>query len=199
MKSTATARPLVVGLTGASMPQMGIRLLEVLKDQGIETHLVISKGARRTIALEAPGWTVSDVQDLASFVHSPDDLAAPIASGSFRTRGMVVMPCSMNTLAAIAHSTSADLLTRTADVMLKEGRTLVLVPRESPLHLGHLRNLTAAAELGARIFPPILGAYYRPATIADVVDHLVGRILDQFDIEHDLVRRWTGPPVTERV
>ena len=176
------------------MPQMGIRMLEVLQSSPIETHLVISRGARRTIALEAPSWTVAGVRALADNTHDAEDLAAPISSGSFQTVGMVVIPCSMNALAQIANSIGGDLLSRAADVTLKEARTLVLVPRESPLHLGHLRNLTRAAELGARIVPPVLGAYYFPKSIEDVVDHIVGRVLDQFDIGHELSSRWDGPP-----
>lgn len=175
------------------MPQLGIRLLEVLQESSVESHLIISKGARRTIAIEAPQWTVARVQDLATVTYGPDDLAAAVASGSFRTDGMVVIPCSMNAVAAIAYSMASDLLIRAADVTLKESRPLVLVPRESPLHLGHLRNLTRAAEVGARILPPVLGSYYAPQSLADVIDHLVGRVLDQFDIEHDLVKRWGGP------
>ena len=170
---------LIVALTGASMPQLGIRLLQALQETPVETHLIVSKGARRTIAIEATGWTVGSVQELADVVHSPDDLAAPIASGSFLTIGMAVIPCSMNALSRIAYSIASDLIARAADVVIKESRTLVLMPRESPLHLGHLRNLTRAAELGIRIIPPVLGSYYAPKTIDDVVDHLVGRVLDR--------------------
>jgi 4-hydroxy-3-polyprenylbenzoate decarboxylase len=188
-----TPQRLVIGMTGASMPQLGIRLLEALRETPVETHLVISKGARRTIALEAPGWSVGQVQELADFSYQPEDLAAPIASGSFITLGMVVIPCSMNAVSRIAYSIASDLVCRAADVAVKESRTLVLMPRESPLHLGHLRNLTRAAELGIRIIPPVLGSYYSPKTIEDVVDHLVGRVLDQFGIENELVKRWTGP------
>lgn len=184
---------LVVGITGASMPQLGIRLLQVLRSAPVETHLVVSKGARRTIALEAPDWTVAKVHALADVVYQPDDLAASIASGSFITWGMVVVPCSMNALASIAYSLASDLVTRAADVTLKESRPLVLMPRESPLHVGHLRNLTRAAEIGARIMPPMLGSYYSPTSIDDIVDHLVGRVLDQFGIQHELVKRWESP------
>lgn len=180
------------------MPQLGIRMLQALQATDIETHLVVSMGARRTIALEAPDWTIKQVQDLADYVHHPEDLAASISSGSFLTRGMVVIPCTMNAVSSIAHSLTSDLLTRAADVTLKESRPLVIVPRESPLHLGHLRNLTRAAELGARVLPPVLGSYYGPTTILDVVDHLVGRVLDQFGIEHDLINRWNGPPQRQR-
>ena len=190
----AVAQRLVVGLTGASMPQLGIRLLQVLQGSPVETHLIVSKGARRTIAIEATGWTVAAVQELADVVHAPEDLAAPVSSGSFLTVGMVVIPCSMNAVSRIAYSIADDLVSRAADVTLKESRPLVLVPREAPLHLGHLRNLTRAAEIGARILPPVLGSYYAPQTIDDVINHLVGRVLDQFSIDNDLVNRWTGPP-----
>ena len=176
------------------MPQLGIRLLQVLRDSPVETHLIISKGARRTIAIEATGWSVAAVSGLADVVHAPEDLAAPVSSGSFLTVGMVVIPCSMNAVSRIAYSIADDLVSRAADVTLKESRPLVLVPRESPLHLGHLRNLTRAAEIGARILPPVLGSYYAPDTIDDVINHLVGRVLDQFSIDNDLVNRWTGPP-----
>lgn len=192
--SVNTQSRLVVGMTGASMPQLGIRLLEVLQQSEIETHLVISRGARRVIPLEASRKTVGEILSLATFTHSPEDLAAPIASGSFLTKGMVVIPCSMNTLAKIANGLSSDLISRAADVSLKESRRVVLVPRESPLHLGHLRNMTNVAEMGAKIVPPVLGSYYQPKTIDDIVDHIVGRVLDQFHIEHALSNRWDGPP-----
>lgn len=190
--------PLVVGITGASAPQLGIRLLEALHVTSVETHLVISNGARRTIALEAPEWTVARVTALADVAYSPDDMAAAIASGSFQTRGMAIVPCSMKAVAAIAYSIAGDLIVRAADVTLKESRPLVLVPRESPLHLGHLRNLVRAAEMSARIVPPMLGTYYSPRTVDDVVNHVVGRVLDQFDIENDLVERWAGAKSARR-
>jgi 4-hydroxy-3-polyprenylbenzoate decarboxylase len=173
---------------------LGIRFLDAVGDLGIETHLVISRGARRTIALEGGGITINEVQEKASVAYSPDDIAAPVASGSFPSLGMVVIPCSMNTLSAIASAASPDLLARAADVTLKEGRPLVLVPRESPMHLGHLRNMVAAAEYGAKICPPVLGGYFAPDSIDDIVDHLIGRILDQLGIDNDLARRWAGAP-----
>lgn len=182
---------LVVGISGASGPIYGIRTLETLAAAGVETHLVISDGARRTISLESP-WTVDEVRAVAGAVYEADDMAAAIASGSFRTDGMVVAPCSMKTVAAIAHSLTTDLLVRAADVTLKEGRRLVLVPRETPLHLGHLRNLVRAAELGAVILPPMPSFYHAPKTIDDLVNHTVGKILDQFNIPHALFRRWEG-------
>jgi flavin prenyltransferase len=189
-----SARRLVVGITGASAPILAFRTLQALRVAEVETHLVISRGARRTIALEEPSWTLAEVEGLADVAYRPEDMAAAIASGSFRTLGMVVVPCSMNTLANITHSAAPDLVARAADVTLKERRRLVLVPRESPLHLGHLRNLVTATELGSIVVPPVLGTYYRPQTFLDVVDHVVGRILDLFDIDNDLVKRWAGPP-----
>lgn len=188
-------RRLVVGITGASGPLYGIRVLQVLRESpGWETHLVMSRAATRTLALELPDWSVQAVHDLADFVHEPGDLAAPIASGSFRTAGMIVAPCSMKSLAAIAHGYSEDLLTRAADVALKERRRIVLMPRETPLHLGHLRNMATVTELGAVVAPPMVALYHRPRTVMDVVDHTVGKVLDLFDIEHALFRRWEGPP-----
>jgi 4-hydroxy-3-polyprenylbenzoate decarboxylase len=187
-----------VGISGASAPQLGIRALEVLCELGVETHLVITRGARRTIELEADGMSVAQVQALATRAYAPEDLAACIASGSFRTAGMVIAPCSMKTVAEVAMSLSGSLLTRAADVTLKEGRPLVLLPRESPLHLGHLRNLTRACETGARIVPPVIGAYYQPRSLQDVIDHIVGRALDQLGIEHELVGEWAGPAPTPR-
>ena len=185
---------IIVGLAGSSAPIYGIRTLEVLKDLGIETHLVISDGARRTIPLETKSrWTAQSVSALASVVYGNHDLAASISSGSFLTDGMVVVPCSMKTLGAIAHSLSQDLLARAADVTLKERRKLVLVPRETPLHLGHLRNMVTAAEIGAVILPPVPAFYHEPQTVADLIDHIVGKILDQFHIEHALFRRWRTP------
>lgn len=189
---TSTPKRLVVGISGASMPQLGIRLLQALQSTDIETHLIISRGARRTIALEALDWSVQAVHELADVVHSPEDMAASISSGSFKTLGMIVAPCSMRMLSKIAYSSADDLISRAADVVLKESRRLVIMPRESPLHLGHLENLTRAAQIGARIIPPIIGGYYFPETVDDVIDHLVGRVLDQFDIDNRLVKRWEG-------
>jgi polyprenyl P-hydroxybenzoate/phenylacrylic acid decarboxylase-like protein len=187
---------IVVAITGASSPILGIRTLEALRDAGIETHLVISAGAQRVIALETE-WTLEGIRELAHTVHGSRDLAAPIASGSFPTDGMVIAPCSMKTLAAVTHSFSSDLVARAADVTLKEGRKLVLVPRETPLHLGHLRNLVGVAEIGAVVLPPVIGHYYHPQTLDDVVDQIVGRVLDQFGIEHALFARWGVEPLVE--
>lgn len=184
---------IVVGMTGASSPVLGIRTLEALSAAGVETHLVISTGAYRTIKLEADR-SLEEIRALAHEVHDVRNLAAPIASGSYPTDGMVIAPCSMKALSAVAYSLGDDLVARAADVTLKEGRRLVLVPRETPLHLGHLRNLVLAAELGAAIVPPVIGHYYRPATIGDVVDQIVGKVLDQLRVEHDLYERWGGAP-----
>jgi 4-hydroxy-3-polyprenylbenzoate decarboxylase len=183
---------LVIGLAGSSSPIYGIRTLEALKQAGVETHLVVSDGARRTIALETR-WTVEKVESLASVAYDNHDLAASISSGSFPTDGMIVAPCSMKTLAAIAYSFSQDLLVRAADVTLKERRKLVLVPRETPLHLGHLRNMVQAAELGAVILPPVPAFYHAPETVDDLINQTVGKILDQFHVEHALFRRWRTP------
>lgn len=183
---------LVVGISGSSAPIYGVRTLEVLRRLGVETHLILSEGAVRTIALETD-YAVEDVVAMASAVHDSRDLAAGPSSGSFRTDGMIVAPCSMKTLGAIAHSYSADLLVRAADVTLKERRKLVLVPRETPLHLGHLRNMVAATEMGAVVLPPMPAFYHRPTTIDDLVNQTVGKILDQFGLEHGLFRRWSTP------
>ncbi len=183
---------LVVGLAGSSSPIYGIRTLEVLKEVGVETHLVVSDAAKRTIPLETQ-WTVEEVKALATVVYDNDDLAASISSGSFPTDGMIVAPCSMKTLAAVAYSFSQNLLVRAADVTLKERRKLVLVPRETPLHLGHLRNMVRATELGAVILPPMPAFYHAPKTVDDIINQTIGKILDQFHIEHTLFRRWQTP------
>ncbi len=188
---------LVVGISGSSSPIYGIRTLEALKAASIETHLVISAGAHRTIELETQ-WTADQVGALATVVYDARDMSAAISSGSFRTGGMIVAPCSMKTVAAIAHSLVTDLLVRAADVTLKEGRKLVLVPRETPMHLGHLRNLVRAAEIGAVILPPVPAFYHAPKTIDDLINQTVGKILDQFDVTHTLFRRWTGASTPQR-
>ena len=182
---------LIVGITGASGAVYGVRLLEVLRPAAIETHLVMSETAKRVALLET-GRSAAQVGALADAVHSNDDLEASIASGSFRTTGMVVVPCSIKSLSAIAHCYNETLLVRAADVTLKERRRLVLVVRETPLHLGHLRLMAAVAEYGAVVLPPIPGFYHEPQTVADLVDHTVGKILDQFGIEHGLYKRWEG-------
>jgi len=182
-------RRLVVGITGASGVILGIRLLEALQKTEIEAHLVVSPAARVTIAQETD-WKVSDVLALADAVYKHADLGAAIASGSFATLGMVVIPCSIKTLSAIANSYSGDLIARAADVTLKEGRPLVLVVRETPLHRGHLRLMSLAAEAGAIIFPPVPAFYTRPQTVEDVVDNTVGRVLARLGIENDQYMKW---------
>ena len=188
-------RRLVVGISGASGVIYGVRLLESLKDHPrIETHRILSKPAERTL-VEETSWDPAAVRALAAAVHPVADIGAPLASGSFPTAGMVVIPCSVRTAAAIAYCRADNLLTRAADVTLKEGRKLVLVVRESPLHRGHLKALLEAAENGATILPPMPAFYTMPATIADIVDHTVARVLDQFGIEHSLSARWGQEPV----
>ncbi len=183
-------RRLVVGMSGSSAPQIGIGLLEALRQhEDIETHLVISEGASRSIQLEAD-MDPDRVRELATESYDARDLAAPISSGSFLTDGMVVVPCSMRSLAAIATGNSTDLLTRAADVTLKERRRLVLVTRETPLNLIHIRNMETVTLAGATVFPPVLAFYHRPRTIDDIVAHIVGKVLDQFGVRHKLSDRW---------
>ncbi len=183
-------RRLVVGMSGSSAPQLGIALLEALHGhEEVETHLVISEGARRSIELEA-GVDPAEVAKLATVSYDVRDLAAAISSGSFLTDGMVVIPCSMRTLAAVATGNSADLLIRAADVTLKERRRLVLVTRESPLNLIHIRNMEVVTLAGAIVMPPVLGFYHRPKSPEDLVAQVVGKVLDQFGISHQLFRRW---------
>lgn len=185
------ARRLVVGITGASGVILGIRLLEVLRPMDIETHLVLSPAARITIAQET-SWKVSDVLELASVNYNYQDIGAAPASGSFSTLGMVVVPCSIKTLSAVANSYADDLITRAADVTLKEGRPLLLVVRETPLHRGHIRLLDLAASAGAIIYPPVPAFYAFPKSIDDLVDNTVGRILARIGIENDGYTRWEG-------
>ncbi|WP_446830267.1 UbiX family flavin prenyltransferase [Candidatus Foliamicus sp.] len=183
---------LIIGISGASGVIYGIRLLQALRDaQGVETHLVISNGGKVNIALETD-WKVRQVESLADVVHSDSDVAATIASGSFPTGGMVVAPCSMKTLSAIVNSYASNLLARAADVTLKEGRRLVLAPRETPLHAGHLRLMRQAALMGAIVAPPVPGFYAKPTSVDDIVNHTVGRLMDLFGLKTDLVRRWPG-------
>lgn len=185
-------RRIVVGISGASGTIYGIRLLQVLKDvDDIETHVIVSRGAKVTMELEA-GIKPEEVEKLADFLHSPENLAASVSSGSFKTEGMIVAPCSMKSLSMIAHSIDDNLLVRAADVTLKERRKLVLIPRETPLHLGHLRAMLAVTEMGGVILPPVPSFYHRPQTIQDIVDQTIGKALDQFGICHRLFDRWTG-------
>ena len=183
---------LIIGMSGASGVIYGIRLLEVLKpDPEIETHLVMSESAKMNIGLET-NWNANDVKALADHVHSNKDIAANIASGSYRTAGMIVAPCSIKTLSAIANSYADSLLVRAADVVLKEQRQLVLVPRETPLHTGHCELLMKASQIGAVIAPPMPAHYINPQSVDDLVDHHVGRVLDLFHIDPGLVKRWQG-------
>jgi len=185
---------IIVGITGASGAIYGIELLKALGVQGVETHLIVSDSGRRTIEIETQ-LSVGEVEKLASVVHDWRDIGGSVASGSFLTEGMAVIPCSIKTLSAIVHSYNDNLLVRAADVCLKERRTLVLVVRETPLHLGHLRMLCTATELGAVILPPIPGFYHLPKSIHDLISQTLGKILDQFHIPHELSRRW-GEPCT---
>lgn len=187
---------LVVGVTGASGPQLGIALLRLLRSLGtVETHLVLSRAAHRTIELETD-LRPSEVRALADVAYRRSDLAASIASGSFRTLGMVLVPCSMRSLAAVAHGYADDVIARAADVTLKERRPLVLVARETPLSHVHLTNMLSATNAGATVLPPVPAYYHRPETIDDLLAHTAGKILDQFGIEHESFRRWDGPPTS---
>ena len=189
MEAETKTRRLIVGISGASGAILGIRLLEVLRQTDVETHLVLSPAAQSTIAAETD-WKVSQVLALADRSYEHSDVGAAIASGSFGALGMVVVPCSIKTLSAVANSYTADLLVRAADVSLKEGRPLVLVVRETPLHPGHLRLMSQAASSGAVIFPPVPAFYARPHSIAELVDNIVGRILLRLGIENELYARW---------
>ena len=191
----AHKKRLIVGISGSSGVIYGIRLLEVLRDvDDLETHLVISKAARCTVPLETD-YTIDQVEALADQRYQPGDIAASISSGSFRTAGMVVAPCSMKTVSGIANSYSDNLLLRAADVVLKDRRRLVLLVRETPLHLGHLRLLAQATEIGAVVMPPVPAFYHRPETIDDIINQTVNRALDLLGIElpRDLFQRWEGP------
>lgn len=182
---------IIVGITGASGVIYGIRLLEVLKEFDVETHLVLTEEAKKNILLETT-HTVEDVQGLAHKVHNIKNLAAPISSGSFKTEGMVVAPCTIKTLSGVAHSYAENLLIRAADVTLKERRRLILVVRETPLHKGHLELMNQVADLGGIILPPVPAFYHSPRRIEDLIDHTVGRILDTMEIDHSLYDRWEG-------
>ena len=182
---------LIIAITGASGVIIGVRLLELLKNSDIETHLVISKAAEMALAYETD-WQAKDVRALASVSHATGALGASISSGSFATMGMVIAPCSIRSMSEIATGVTTTLLTRAADVVLKERRRLVLLVREAPLHLGHLRAMTAATEMGAIVYPPVPAFYARPASLEQMVDHTLGRVLDLFDIENTAVSRWGG-------
>jgi polyprenyl P-hydroxybenzoate/phenylacrylic acid decarboxylase-like protein len=186
-------RRIIVGISGSSAPIYGIYTLRALQAVAdVETHLVLSEGAHLSIKHEAPEWPISKIEALADVVHDPRNMAASVSSGSFKTEGMVVAPCSMKTLAAIAHSYSDNLIARAADVVLKERRRLVVVPRETPLHRGHLMNMLAVTDMGAVVLPPMPGFYSKPQGIDDIINHTVGKILDALGIENDLFKRWQG-------
>jgi flavin prenyltransferase len=186
------SRRLIVGITGASGVVYGVRLLSALRALNIETHAIVTQPAEVTLR-EEMGLTVGHVRELATYAYEEGDLAASIASGSFKTQGMVVAPCSVKSLSAIANSYTHNLLVRAADVTLKEGRPLILVVRETPLHLGHLRLMVQAAEMGAVIFPPVPAFYAHPATVEAIVDQSVGRILARLGLDNDLYTVWEGP------
>ena len=183
---------IVVGVTGSSAPQLGLTVLQALREvPDLEVHLVASAGAVRSIEAEM-GVSPVVFEELADVVHAPQDMAAPISSGSFRTRGMVVVPCSMRSLAAIATGNTTDLVGRAADVCLKERRRLVLVTRETPLNLVHIRNMETVTLAGGTVLPPVPAFYHRPQTIEDLLRQTAGKVLDQFDLPHRLFRRWEG-------
>jgi flavin prenyltransferase len=184
---------LVVGISGASGVVYGIRLIDALVELGVETHLVVSKAAEMTIALET-GQKPKAVAARADFSYAPSDIGAPIASGTFKTKGMIVAPCSVRSWSEIASGVTTTLLTRAADVTLKERRPLVLIVRETPLHAGHLRTLAQLAEMGAVILPPVPGFYAEPHKISDFVDQIVGRALDFMGYDWPLAKRWNGKP-----
>jgi 4-hydroxy-3-polyprenylbenzoate decarboxylase len=185
--------PLVVGISGASGAILGVRLLEILTQADVPAHLVVSRSAAQTLK-EETDLSLESVRGLAEVIYSNSDIGAAISSGSFKTRGMIIIPCSIRTLSDIAYGRTDTLLSRAGDVTLKERRRLVLVVRETPLHTGHLRSMIAASESGAVIMPPVPGYYHRPKTIDDIVNQTVGRALDLFDIDAGVVKRWRAAP-----
>ncbi|MCK9913452.1 UbiX family flavin prenyltransferase [Microbacteriaceae bacterium K1510] len=190
-KSGDPAKRLIVGISGASGAIYGIRLLELLRDTEIETHLIISRAAQMTIASET-SFKAADVEALADVVHPNQDIGAACSSGSFQNLGMVIAPCSVKTMAEIATGVTANLISRSADVALKERRRVVLMLRETPLHLGHIRSMAAVTEAGAIVYPPVPAFYTNPRSLEDMVDHTLGRVLDLFDVNLGTVRRWSG-------
>jgi 4-hydroxy-3-polyprenylbenzoate decarboxylase len=187
-------RRLIIAITGASGAVYGIRALQFLQaDPAVETHLVISPAGRLTIVQET-SWSVAEIRALADVTYPHDDVGAPIASGSYAVAGMLVAPCSVKTLSAVAHSLAGDLISRAADVQLKEGRPLLLLVRETPLHLGHLRLMVQAAEIGAILMPPVPAWYARPSSVDDIIDATVGRALQRLGFDNALYPRWTGSP-----
>ena len=192
MSAAATPRKLIVAITGATGVIYGVRLLQALRElPDVASHLLISEAGVLNLHQELD-LNRKDVEALADVVHSVRDVGASIASGSFQSDGMIIAPCSMRTLAAVAHGLSDNLITRAADVVLKERRRLVLMVRETPFNLAHLRNMTAVTEMGGIIFPPLPGFYHKPQSIDEMVDHTVGRVLDLFALPHHLTPRWTG-------
>lgn len=189
---------LIIGISGASGIVYGVRALEALRLVDVETHLVMTRAAQVTLAHEL-SLKVADIQALADVVHRSEDIAASISSGSFQTIGMIVAPCSIRSLSEIASGVTSNLLTRAADVVLKERRRLVLMVRETPLHLGHLRSMVQVTEMGAIIVPPVPAFYAQPQTVDDIVNHSVGRVLDLFGIDSDLVRRWGEMPQGQKI
>lgn len=187
-----SARRIIIGISGATGFQYGVKVLQMLRSMDVEVHLVISKGAEATRRLETD-YERAEVEAMADVVHPIDNLGASIASGSFQTIGMLVAPCSMRTVACVAHNLADNLLTRAADVVLKERRRLVLMARETPLNLGHLRNFQMVTEMGGIIFPPVPALYQRPSTIDDLITHSVGRALDLFGLEVPSLPRWGEP------
>ena len=183
---------LIIGITGASGAIYGIQLLEVLSaNKEVETHLIISEAGEEIIRYETD-WELEQVRALADVCYDINDIGARLSSGSFKRDGMVIVPCSMKTLSALANSYADNLIARAGDITLKERKSLVLLARETPLHLGHLRNMVKLTEMGAIVFPPIPAFYHKPKTIQDLVDHTVGKVLDVFDIQHNLFPRWEG-------
>ncbi len=183
------SKRIVIGISGASGVTYGVRLLSLLKESDYETHLILSEAAKLNIEIETD-YTPDAVQAMASHVYDHKNMAAALSSGSFLTNGMVVIPCTIKTLSGIAHSYNENLLVRAADVTLKEKRKLVLVVRETPLHVGHLRLMTLAAEMGAHILPPVPSFYHQPKTIEDIVDQTIGKVFDYLGIAHQLFKRW---------
>jgi 4-hydroxy-3-polyprenylbenzoate decarboxylase len=190
----AKPKRLIVGISGASGIIYGVRVLEALREGGVETHLVMSRSAEITLAYEM-GIKVAEVHALADIVHPIQDIGASIASGSFRTEGMIVAPCSIKSMSEIAAGTTGTLLTRAADVVMKERRRLVLMVRETPLHMGHLRTMANVSEMGAIVMPPVPAFYHKPKTIDDIVNQTVGRALDLFGFDLGIVKRWGEEPV----
>ncbi len=182
---------LIVGISGATGAIYGIRTLQTLKACQIESHLVLTDSAKKTIEMETT-FSVKEVENLADYVHDNKDIGASISSGSYKTDGMLIAPCAIKSLSALANSYNDSLLVRAADVILKERRKLVVIPRETPLHIGHLKLLITVAEMGAVILPPMPAYYHMPKTIEDIVNQTVGKALDQFDVDHQLFKRWQG-------